>query len=278
MNINFNGSKEKTAHLCMNKFETSNFINSLKIDKVRSARHELLDLESPINSEQLWTKLQNLGKKVIVKPNCDGSSSGIVILENLNDLDNYLNLVETKSVSIPKGSFKSQQSVVNMGNKTRQLLFEEFIDTDNFSIKNGKLVRIKKHGWIELTVGVLENNGIYHSLNPSITVTENQCVLSVEEKFQGGTGINITPPPSDLINEKFLSKIKKNIEIISEKVNIKDYCRIDIFVNTDSEEMIVIEFNTLPALTPSTVIFQQAEKENPPISPKDFILKISKLE
>lgn len=276
-NIKFNGSNEETANLCMNKFETSNFINNLSINGVRSAKHELLDLKFDINPDDLWKKLTKLGEKIIVKPNSDGSSSGIVILENLNDLKKYLNLLKSKSVSIPEGIFKSQQCVVNMGNKTQQLLFEEFIDTDDFFINEGKLYRSKKHGWIELTVGVLENNGIYHSLNPSITVTENQCVLSVEEKFQGGTGINITPPPSSLIGEKFLNKIKKNIEIISEKVKIKDYCRIDIFVNTDSEEIIIIEFNTLPALTPSTVIFQQAEKENPQISPKDFILKISKL-
>ena len=278
LDIRFNGSKEKTAKLCMNKFETSNFINRLGIEKVRSANHELLDLESDINVDILWKKLEKLGSKVIVKPNSDGSSSGVVILENLRDLENYLRLLESKSVNIPKDSFKSQHSVVNMGNKTKELLFEEFIDTDDIFIKNGKLIRNKKSGWLELTVGVLETNGKYHSLNPSITVTENQCVLSVEEKFQGGTGINITPPPSELVSDEFLQKIKRNIEIISEKAKIKDYCRVDIFINTESEEIIVIEFNSLPALTPSTVIFQQAEKEIPAICPKDFILKISNLD
>ncbi len=59
------------------------------------------------------------------------------------------------------------------------------------------------------------------------------------------------------------------MELISKKMKIKDYCRIDIFVNTDSHELIVIEFNTLPALTPSTVIFQQAEKDG--LTPKQLI-------
>lgn len=269
MDIDFNGSLEQTAKLCMNKFETSNFVNSLNIENVRSSNHYLLNLESNFNSESLWNGLKHLGSKIVVKPNCDGSSSGIVVLESKDDLENYLNLLKSKSVNIPKNIFKSQDNIVNMGENTKQLLFEEFIDTDDITIENENLVRHKKTGWIELTVGVLEKNEIYHSLNPSITVTGNQHILSVEEKFQGGTGINITPPPENLITSEFLDDIKRKIELISKKVKIKDYCRIDIFVNTDSHELIVIEFNTLPALTPSTVIFQQAEKDS--MTPKQFI-------
>jgi D-alanine-D-alanine ligase-like ATP-grasp enzyme len=164
-----------------------------------------------------------------------------------------------------------------MGKNTKELLIEEFIETDKISIKDGKIDWNKKTGWLELTVGVLEKKHIYHALNPSITVAENMSILSVEEKFQGGTGINITPPPKEMINENFLKKIKKNLEIISKNIGIKDYCRIDIFANVITEEMIIIEFNTLPALTPSTVIFQQAAKESEFMNPLDFILKITNI-
>ena len=39
------------------------------------------------------------------------------------------------------------------------------------------------------------------SLPPSITVAQNQ-VLTIEEKFQGGTGINLTPAPEEFISSK----------------------------------------------------------------------------
>ncbi len=208
INIDFNGSLEKTAKLCMNKFESSNFINSLNIENIRSSKHYLLNLESNFDSKSLWDNLKYLGSKIVVKPNCDGSSSGIVVLESKNDLENYLSLLSSKSVNIPKNTFKSQDNIVNMGENTKQLLFEEFIDTDDITIEDENLIRHKKMGWIELTVGVLEKNGIYHSFNPSITVTGNQHILSVEEKFQGGTGINITPPPKNLITPSFLKDIK----------------------------------------------------------------------
>jgi len=38
----------------------------------------------------------------------------------------------------------------------------------------------------------------------------------------------------------------------------------------------VIEINTLPGLTPSTVIYHQALAENPPIYPREFLEEIIK--
>lgn len=281
MDIKFNGSGEKTSNLCMNKFKTNEFIDSLNVEGIEKSNHELIQAEVLLkaNTSELWKKLKSkLGQKIIVKPNCDGSSSGIVVMENENDLQNYVDLLLKHSDYIPKNVFKSQDSVVNMGKNVREFLFERFIEIDPISIEGGVINWLKKTGWIELTVGVLENHGIYHSLNPSITVAQNMTVLSVEEKFQGGTGVNITPPPESMINKQFLRKIKENLEFISKKVGIKDYCRIDIFANTIIEKIKIIEFNTLPALTPSTVIFQQSAKENPSMSPLDLMLKISKLQ
>nr|GEX44387.1 ATP-grasp fold [Tanacetum cinerariifolium] len=37
------------------------------------------------------------------------------------------------------------------------------------------------------------------SLMPSVTVKESGDILSLEEKFQGGTGINLTPPPLSIM-------------------------------------------------------------------------------
>jgi D-alanine--D-alanine ligase len=280
MRIKFNGSREAVAKLCMNKFNTGKTVNSMNLRGVRSAKQRLLNINFIQKNEPsiIWHQLlEKLGEKIIIKPNCDGSSSGIVPLETEKDFANYLNLIKNKSEIIPKNTFKSQESVINMGKNTKELLIEEFIETDKITIKDGKIGWNKKTGWLELTVGVLEKKHIYHALNPSITVAENLSILSVEEKFQGGTGINITPPPKEMINENFLKKIKKNLAIVSKNIGVKDYCRIDIFANVITEEMIIIEFNTLPALTPSTVIFQQAAKESEFMNPLDFILKITNI-
>ena len=121
-----------------------------------------------------------------------------------------------------------------------------------------------------MTVGVVEDRGYMKSLSPSITVAE-ETILSVEEKFQGGTGVNITPPPVEIISRKNVNKVKKSIELIAKKLGIRGYARIDIFTQIKTGNIIVIEVNTLPGLTPSTVIYHQALAEKKPMFPKKFL-------
>jgi len=157
-------------------------------------------------------------------------------------------------------------------NKEQKFLFEECVETDKIIIKNKQIKYIPNTGWIELTVGVLEKDGEYHSLNPSITVVEGE-VLSLEEKFQGGTGINITPPDKTIIPnaDNAIKLIKEKIELSSKLMGIKNYARVDIFFNILTNELIIIEPNSLPGLTASTVFFQQAIKEIPSIMPLQII-------
>ncbi|KAL6138970.1 hypothetical protein ACLB2K_064248 [Fragaria x ananassa] len=109
-----------------------------------------------------------------------------------------------------------------------------------------------------------------HSLSPSITVKESGDILSLEEKFQGGTGINLTPPPSLIISHEALQKCKQNMEMIANTLELEGFSRIDAFVNVDSGEVLVIEVNTVPGMTPSTVLIHQALAEEPPMYPHQF--------
>ena len=83
--------------------------------------------------------------------------------------------------------------------------------------------------------------------------------------------MNITPPPKEIISTKNLNKVKKLIEQIAKKVGIHGYARIDIFAQIRTGNIIVIEINTLPGLTPSTVLYHQALAEKKPIFPKEFL-------
>jgi D-alanine-D-alanine ligase-like ATP-grasp enzyme len=132
--------------------------------------------------------------------------------------------------------------------------------------------------WIELTVGILEDGKSYHALTPSVTLAQED-VLSVEEKFQGGTGANLTPPPENIINKKQIGLIKAKVEKSAEALGIQGYARIDIFFNKNSNKIMLIEANTLPGLSPSTVIFQQAylEKDtesSESLNPQIFLSKL----
>ncbi|MDR1425825.1 MAG: hypothetical protein LBI70_02425 [Rickettsiales bacterium] len=279
--LKYNGSGEQASGLCMDKYASAKVIENLR-DDVLTALPKIkfnLDDFKNFSREDYANFLEKMEKKLgsnsfILKPRSDGSSAGIVEICNANDLINYIDLLKNGILFIPPRTFKGQMGIVEMPNNSAQdFLLENFIEADKLIIRNNDIVRQEIDGWIELTVGILEHGGIYHSLSPSITVAESK-ILTLEEKFQGGTGVNITPPPTEIISAEFLKIIKLNIEKAARALAIENYARLDVFVNQKKNKILFIEANTLPALTPSTVIFHQALREREPLVPEKFLEKL----
>ena len=278
--IKFNGSGEKTSRLCMDKFTTGEFIRKAGIERINTAPQKVVSLkDTKINKiGELWSELKSdlQTKTIIVKPKDDGCSTGVAHLYREIDLKNYLRCLIKKENFIPVGVLLKQESIIEMPNRTiKEILFEKFIETDLIRPKGNKLKYIRKSGWVEVTIGILEMNKKLHAFNPSLTIAEGE-ILSLEEKFQGGTGINITPPPIEIIKPKTVLKTRRLAEKLAIKIGIKDYARIDAFMNVSTGALIIIEVNTLPALTPSTVLYHQALAESPKIFPLELLEKIIK--
>ncbi len=112
---------------------------------------------------------------------------------------------------------------------------------------------------MELTVGVLGNN-TPQALPPTYTVAQ-AGVLSITEKFLPGAGENQTPAPLDPSATTF---VQRAIERVFTVIGCTGYARIDCFYQRpdqnkqNKERLIVLEINTLPALTPATCLFHQA--------------------
>ena len=256
-------------------------IEKANIKGVSVARRVLLRVEEInkiINNkkiEEYWRMLVSelSTKTVVVKPRGDGCSAGVVRLFNQKDLATYLFLVRNRVLVVKPNTFSNQENIVHMPETATDIIFESFIETGKLRVSNGKIAHTHKSGYIEMTVGVLEERGEVRALSPSITIAESQ-ILSVEEKFQGGTGVNITPPPKEILSLKNLNKVKDRIEWVAKALGIKGYSRIDVFAKAETGDIIVIEVNTLPGLTPSTVFYHQALAENPPIYPTQLLEKI----
>lgn len=276
--VKFNGSNEDVSRLCMDKRDTARFVEDLRIKGVAAipgtivSVRELCELkDSQIRA--LWRKMRKeLGANtLIVKPRADGCTTGIAHLYSSNDLKKYMEFVARRVPCIPKHTFEGQLDIIDMPTEAPpELLFEKFIETDSLHVKANKLRHQNRTGWIEVTVGVAEKGGKIKSFNPSITVVEGE-VLTVEEKFQGGTGINITPPPDTIMKPRILDKVKHAIETLARAVGIRGYARIDAFANVQSGNLLIIEINTLPGLTPSTVLYHQGLTENPPLYPRELL-------
>jgi len=271
--VRYNGSGPEASALCMDKHETGLKVMALKDPGIKTAPKLQVKIDSVDKS---WKEIQQIleSTTVIVKPQDEGCSAGIVRLFNETDFLRYMELARAQVPVIPAATFKNQSQPVDMPpTRMTTLLVEKFVETDAVKVIGNDLRWKRKNGWVEVTVGVLEKKGRYHALSPSLTVADGE-VLSVEEKFQGGTGINMTPPPEKIVSSAVLKRVKKSMEKVAKAVGIRTYCRIDTFMQVETGEVIVIEVNTTPALTPSTVLYHQALAEESPLWPVELLEKI----
>ncbi|KAF5476357.1 hypothetical protein F2P56_008083 [Juglans regia] len=280
--VSYTGPGVIASKTCMDKVTTSISLNHLATSGVhtinKDVRQKVDLLNMPILDtwHDLTSKIQC--ETLCVKPARDGCSTGVARLCCAKDLEVYVKALEDCLLRIPSNSLSKAHGMIEMPNPPPNLLiFEPFIETDEIIVssksmnENGHHLMWKGHSrWVEITVGVVGKCGSMRSLSPSVTVKESGDILSLEEKFQGGTGINLTPPPLSIVSKDALERCKECIELIANTLQLEGFSRIDAFVNVDSGEVLIIEVNTVPGMTPSTVLIHQALAEEPPMYPRQF--------
>jgi len=276
------GSGPEASRLCMDKYATGQVVQGMAAEGIFTAKKEEVPFTAlasygPADFENLWTRLrQTLGSPtIIVKPAADGCSAGVARLFSGSDLRKYTGYAAAGATSIPRNTLTSQAQIVEMPTEIPEtLLFENFIETVGLSIKGSQLVwSDHEHPWIEITAGVVGPKGALLCMTPSMTVAESH-VLSLEEKFQGGTGVNLTPPPAEIVAKEMLDLARQRLEKVAEALGIAGFARIDAFLNVRTGEILVIEANTVPGMSPSTVLFHQALAEPEPLYPRQFLEKV----
>jgi len=281
LGVPFNGSSSKCSKICMDKYKTGEVLKGMEAEGIFIPPKKLyFTSELRKNKRSQFKKIWKSLKKelnsfeIIVKPKSDGCSAGIVKLTSSTDLENYIKYLDQGVSFIPENTFKNQAYPIEMPTETpNEIIFEQFIYTDKIRIIQNKLKWENLSGWIEITMGVLGKGKNIKALNPSLTVASG-TVLSLEEKFQGGTGVNITPPPQPFVKKTAIKKARKRMDLIAKKLGINGYARIDAFMEINTGELKIIEVNSTPALTPSTVIFHQALEEKPMLYPLGLLEKI----
>lgn len=286
--IPYNGSGPVASAICMDKYETSRLLEGHEDEGIGTARKVRLSLSDPRlqDEESLWADLAEAcgSSTIMVKPLADGCSAGVVPLTSPKELRMYLDAVSGGAARLEMGQFRELASdqVVELPTSPADLLFEEFVLTDDVTVMDARAEgesawlrwgSERDVGWIEVTVGVLGTARGMSALSPSLTIAR-KGVLSVEEKFMGGTGVNITPPPVPPLGRVAPAAIARTRHLISRVANvlgIRGYARIDAFMNRVTGDIIVIEANSLPGLTPATVLYHQGLEENPPLYPRDLL-------
>lgn len=269
LGIPYNGSGVESSKITINKFETNELLK----------KHGLLVAEHMLVYQDAWKKdakgviavIEKIGYPLIAKPVDDGCSSAVKKIKNREELMQYAEGVFRKSLVI------HPSLAVKLGLKPK----EEFPKKQHFLIE-GFIDRNKAVHFLEVTGGMLthynnEGNLVYESFEASEALAEGE-ILSLEEKFLAGQGQNITPARYHK-QEKIRKEISKEVQATLVKgakiLNVQGYCRIDAFVRIDRKnkpEVIFIEVNSLPGMTPATAIFHQCALNG--YKPYDFIDRI----
>lgn len=267
-----NGSKSNSAAITINKFETN------KILRERGflvANHKMVTKEQwQVDGIKLCHEICNeFGLPLIAKPADDGCSAAVRKIKSAMELDYFMAALFRNTMPLPPEicAALGMLSTDELPKKT-ELLIEEFIGANGAD------------KFLEITGGMLthqESNGqvTYEIFEPSESLAESE-ILSLEEKFLAGQGLNITPSRFSKITSeqtRISEEVRNTLEQVARALDVTGYCRIDAFVRifaNGTVETVVIEVNSLPGMTPATCIYHQAAING--YKPFEFIREILK--
>lgn len=66
-------------------------------------------------------------------------------------------------------------------------------------------------------------------------------------------------------------------QLAAATLGVEGFSRLDAFMHVDTGEVMIIEANTVPGMTPSTVLFHQALAEDQPVDPRAFFRRVVQL-
>lgn len=266
----YNGSGQESSSITIDKFKTNKI---LREHGFHVANHRLVfEDEWNSNREQVIAEIESgLGYPLIAKPNDDGCSSAVKKIKTRQELEAYAVLAFRKTEALDSAA----SAVLNIKPK------EEFPAKNYFLVETLISRNGAKH-FLEITGGMLTRYNAtgqveYEVFEASEALAEGE-VLSLEEKFLAGEGQNITPArysPQPVISQEISNKVKTELEKAARVLLVQGYCRIDAFVrvfDNNEPEVIFIEVNSLPGMTPATAIFHQTAING--YKPYEFIDKI----
>lgn len=131
---------------------------------------------------------------------------------------------------------------------------EEFSAALEFAFKYEDDVLVEKYiKGRELTVGVMDGKAM-----PSIEIVLKNGWYDYKNKYQAGFAEEICPAPIRAEDEERLGRLA---ERVSKALMVDVYCRADFIMDDDDGEIYCLEANTLPGMTPTSLVPQMAAEQ-----------------
>ena len=255
LGLPYNGSGVASSSITINKFETN---KRLREAGLLVAEHRMANkLEWQADAESFYRSLETqFPYPFIAKPADDGCSSAVKKIKNRAELEAFCQLIFRTGEDLLAGP----AGVLHLGFK------EEFPRKDAFLVET-LISRDGAAHFLEVTGGLLTSYDEDGQLDIEVFEASEALatgeVLSLEEKFLAGEGQNITPARYDADpaqRQRISNEVKAVLRRVAEVLDIQGYARIDAFVRVRQQgevEVLIIEVNSLPGMTPATCIFHQ---------------------
>ena len=131
---------------------------------------------------------------------------------------------------------------------------EEFSAALEFAFKYEDDVLVEKYiKGRELTVGVMDGKAM-----PSIEIVLKNGWYDYKNKYQAGLTEEICPAP---ISAEDTDRVQRLAERVSAALMVDVYCRADFLMDNSSGELYCLEANTLPGMTPTSLIPQMGREQ-----------------
>lgn len=105
----------------------------------------------------------------------------------------------------------------------------------------------------ELTVGVMGGKAM-----PVIEIIPKTGWYDYKNKYQAGLTEELCPAP---LSAEETDRVQRLAERVSSALMIDVYCRVDFLMDSESGELYCLEANTLPGMTPTSLIPQMGKEQ-----------------
>lgn len=255
LGLPYNGSGIASSSITINKFATN---QRLRAAGLRVAGHRMATkTEWLADAGQFYRTLETqFPYPFIAKPADDGCSSAVKKIKSRAELAAFSELI----FRLDEDLLPAPATILQLGFK------EEFPRKEAFLVET-LISRDGAAHFLEVTGGLLtsyaEDGALVIEIFEASETLATGEVLSLEEKFLAGEGQNITPArysPDPVERQRISDAVKAELRRVAEVLDIQGYARIDAFVRVRSGgavEVLIIEVNSLPGMTPATCIFHQ---------------------
>jgi UDP-N-acetylmuramate--alanine ligase len=270
LGLPYNGSGKASSEITINKYVTNEI---LKQNGMLVAEHILVSGEDWCTKKDEIAKILTARIKYpfIAKPVDDGCSSAVKKIRTFKEFEAFAKLI-----------FRESEALDPMASEVLHIKPKEEFPRKNVILVEELISKKDAKHFLEITGGMLtrydEKGGIEYEVFEASEALSGGDVLSLEEKFLAGQGQNITPARyarDAAERQKISDQVKAELKKAARVLNVTGYCRIDAFVRVYDNcrtEVIFVEVNSLPGMTPATCIFHQAAINH--YKPYEFIDKI----